>query len=125
MATTKDSASAQPSTREQRGLYRAHADEIVFEAGTWFVLSQNDSATVFEVIIGRRGESCECSDFEYRHGTCAHIYAAIVARAKSAPCSGCGERFRHRDLTEVPEGHLTFFEGDLLCPECALDHGAL
>jgi hypothetical protein len=37
----------------------------------------------------------------------------------------CGDRFWHRDLTEVGEDHLSCFEGNLLCPGCAADHGVL
>jgi SWIM zinc finger len=125
MATTKDSASAHPSTRELRGiaLYQEHRDEIRYEDGLWYVPSQNDVTSVYEVVIGRRGESCECRDFEHRGGRCLHIYAATIAKAKTAPCSGCGKRYRHRHLTEVSEDHLSLFEGDLLCPECCLAHG--
>jgi hypothetical protein len=43
--------------------------------------------------------------------------AAKYVKAKTATCSGCGSRFRHRDLVEVLES-LTYFEGDLLCSEC-------
>jgi SWIM zinc finger len=126
MATIKDSAPAHP-TREQRGiaLYWAHEDAIYHEGGVWYVPSQHEITTIYEVVIGRRGESCECRDFEHRDGRCLHIYAATIAKAKTAPCSGCGERYRHRELHDVPEGHLTCFEGDLLCPECASDHGVL
>jgi SWIM zinc finger len=127
MASTKSSAPAHPSTREQRGLqlYRDHADEITFEDGLWYVPSQHENTAVYEVVIGRRGESCECQDFEYRGGRCLHIYAATIAKAKTAPCSGCGQRYQHRHLTEVPCDHLTLFEGDLVCPECALAHGVI
>jgi hypothetical protein len=37
----------------------------------------------------------------------------------------CGKRFRYRELHEVDEDHLTCFPGDLLCTECAADHGVL
>jgi SWIM zinc finger len=124
MATTEFSAPAHPSTRELRGiaLYRDHADDIRHEDGSWFVPSQHDATTVYEVTLGRH-EYCECSDFEFHGSRCKHVYAAIVARAKSAPCVMCGKRHKHRDLTEVCEGHLSCFEGDLLCPPCALAHG--
>ncbi len=46
-----------------------------------------------------------------------HVVAAKYVKAKTATCSGCGSRFRHRDLVEVLES-LTYFEGDLLCSEC-------
>jgi hypothetical protein len=42
--------------------------------------------------------------------------------AKTASCSGCGERFPFRDLIELHEDNhdnLTYFHGDRLCRECA------
>jgi SWIM zinc finger len=126
MATTQDSAPAQPSTRELKGiaLYRDHGDEISYLDGTWLVPSQHDATTVYEVTLGRH-ESCECEDYGHRGGSCKHIVAATIAKAKTAPCSGCGTRHKHRDLTEVPEDHLSYFEGDFLCRECAAGHGML
>jgi hypothetical protein len=53
------------------------------------------------------------------------VVAAIIARAKTGPCAECGRRFRHRDLYPVPEGDLTYFEGDELCYEHAAAHGVL
>jgi hypothetical protein len=48
---------------------------------------------------------------------------------KSALSSGLLQHHPHqrlrRDLCEVPEGHLTFFEGDELCHDCACGHGVL
>jgi hypothetical protein len=119
MTTTTIAQPAHPSTRELRGLalYEEHGTEIWFEDGVWLVPSQHDATSVYEVTLGRRGEFCECADFEFRGGRCLHIYAATIAWAKTAPCSGCSERFRHRDLVEVQES-LTYFEGDLLCHGC-------
>ena len=45
--------------------------------------------------------------------------------AKTLPCADCGGRFRGRDLIEVCDDHLTWFEGDLLCRGCARSHGVL
>jgi hypothetical protein len=130
MTTSSVASSAHPSTRESRGLqlFRDHSEEIRFEDGVWLVPSQHDANSVYEVTIGRRGESCECSDFEFRGGPCVHIHAATIARAKTAPCSGCGQRFRHRELVEIQEDHdsLSGFVGDKLClRECASRHGVL
>ncbi len=117
------------TTRVQRGrdLYTEHADEIRFEHGTWLIPSQSDLTSVYEVVLGRRGESCECRDFEFRGESCKHILAATIAHAKTASCSGCLLRVLHRDLTEVTEDHesLTWFVGDLLCPECIRSHGGI
>ena len=145
MATTQDSALVRPvpapganpssdlehvsgiTARVLRGqkLYAEHAEEIRFEDGAWLVPSQHD-ATSYEVHLGRRGESCECADFERRGGSCKHVVAATIARAKTAPCAGCGGRFRYRELRPAPADNLTFFEGELLCTEgCATGHGVL
>jgi len=97
-----------PSLRKQPGGTRRHSTTRIYTRG-------------------RRGEFCECADFEFRGGPCLHIYAAYVARAKTRPCAGCGQKFRHRDLFEVMEDHgsLTHFVGDRLCRACALAHGVL
>jgi hypothetical protein len=115
----------EPQTRIERGrrLYEEYGDEIVYDRRLrcWLVPSQQEDATsVYEVRLGRE-ETCECKDWEYRSpsGGCVHIIAATLTRAKSFRCEGCGERFPNSELFEIPEGHLTFFEGDALCEECA------
>src|SRR3954466_141058 len=106
----------EPQTRIDRGreLYREHAAEITFEDGIWYVPSQHDLTSVYEVLLARSGEDCECQDFEMRHpdGGCKHIVAATIARAKTRQCAGCGQRFPHREILEVQDYHesLTFFE---------------
>jgi hypothetical protein len=132
MASSSVAPSAQPSTREQRGirLFRDHADEIRFEDGVWFVPSQSYGPSVYGVVLDRSeaGESCQCADYEHRGVRCLHIYAATIAKAKTAPCSSCGRRFRHRDLVELTEDHesLTWFVGDRLCRrDCAGPGGVL
>jgi hypothetical protein len=91
------------------------------------VPSQSGGTAVYEITLGRRGEFCECADFEHRGSGCKHIVAATIARAKTAPCEGCGKRFRHRDLYEVQDWHesLTWFPGQLLCRGCAAATGIL
>lgn len=65
---------------------------------------------------------CSCPDA--RGGDeCKHLIAVRVVRRTTAPCAECGRRFRHRDLYEVGDDHLTWFEGDLLCEPCAGNHG--
>lgn len=119
MAQAKSSASAQPSTRELRGLalYREHAEEIRFERGVFLVPSLSEETTVYEVRLGTRGASCECRDHGFRGVDCLHIFAASIAKAKTRECAGCTGRFRGRDLVEVVES-LTYFEGDELCRDC-------
>jgi hypothetical protein len=117
-------------TRIERGrqLFEEFGAEIVFEPveKVWFVPSQHDAASVYEVTLGSRGEYCECKDFEYRSpvGGCVHIIAASLRKAKTFACCGCGDRFPNRELVEVGD-NLTFFEGDPLCEQCGLDHGVL
>ena len=102
MTNTSLAQPAPPTTREQRGLalWREHASEIRFERGVWLVPSMSDGTSVYEVTLGRR-ESCECRDYGRRQEACKHVYAATVAKAKSAKCSGCGERHPRRELVEV------------------------
>ncbi len=127
MATTKDSATAAPTTRISRGiaLYRDHKDEIRFERGVWIVPSLSEETTVYEVRLGTKGSSCECADHSHRGVDCLHIHAATVAKAKTRECAGCSGRFRGRDLVEVGNDSLSFFERDELCRPCARAHGEL
>ena len=137
MTTRSLAQPARPTTpetaRELRGLalYREHAGEIRYEPAerAWLVPSQHDATSVYEVTIGRRGDSCECRDFEFRGGPCLHIFAATVAKAKSAACAGCGERFPRRELLEVgperAEMSLEAREGERYCPGCARRHALL
>lgn len=131
MANTSLPASAkEATTRIKRGrqLYAEHGGEIRFDPveKVWLVPSQHDATSVYEVTLGRE-EICECSDWMHRspEGGCKHIVAATLRKAKMFQCQGCGQRSPNRELFEVPEGHLTFFEGDPLCEQCAVDHGVL
>lgn len=114
----------EPQTRIDRGrrLYAEHVDEIRYEDGVWFVPSEHEATSVYEVTLGRRGESCECTDFEIRNpeGECKHIVAATIAKAKSTACSCCGQRVPWKFATQVHEEHglLAWFPGDRLCAEC-------
>jgi hypothetical protein len=127
--TTIAQPGQEPQTRIERGceLYRVHGDDIVFAGDVWLVPSQYDATSVYEVTLGSRGEYCECKDFEYRSpaGGCVHIIAATLRKAKTFRCEGCGERFPNSEFFEAPEDHLTWFEGDPLCRECAANHGVL
>ena len=70
---------------------------------------------------------CTCPDHPPEGEQCKHVSVASYRKAKWATCSGCKNRFRHRDLYEVHEDHgsLTWFPGDLLCEGCACDTGTL
>jgi hypothetical protein len=112
--------------RELRALALA---EDVFEeialshrGGRYTVPSLHGEHT-YNVTYTARQESCGCKDWDFGH-TCYHVLAAAVVRAKTGVCSGCGRRFRHRELVEVlEEDHLTFYEGDVVCEACARNYG--
>jgi hypothetical protein len=115
-----------PNTRELRALLLAEErlEEIAasHRGGTYTVPSLHGEHH-YAVTYTARDESCYCKDWEFGH-TCYHILAAAVVRAKTGICSGCGRRFRHRELVEVLEDdHLTFDEGDVVCETCADNHG--
>ena len=81
--------------------------------------------------------SCDCPDHRRRQAACKHALACwVLERAyRSSPephesgedeCSGCGGHFADRELTELTEDNhdnLTYFDGDLLCWECAGNAG--
>ncbi len=97
---------------------QAYRDGAVGWSGGWIVAGSND--TLYRVSL--RDERCECADHAFRGVTCAHIFAATVARAKTRRCSGCSEPTPRRDLIELNEDNhdgLTHFDGDQLCPQCA------
>ncbi len=53
------------------------------------------------------------------------VARAVLPATKLRSCASCGGRFGGRDLYPAPDDHLTFFEGDELCRECANRHGVL
>lgn len=116
--------------REQRGLdlFREHRDEI-WNCGphTYRVVSASDEQTVYIVYTKPGQEFCPCPDFRKRCADqgifCKHIHAALAWKERSGECADCKVRLLHRDLFEVEEGHLTWFEGDELCGECASSAG--
>jgi len=125
MAKTSVAQPEQRTTRQRwalrgRQLWEEHANEIKFEDGTWLIPSQSDLTSVYEVVLGRRGESCECAAYAYQSGACKHIYAATIAHAKSTPCACCGQRVSWKFVTEVQEDDelLSWLVGDRLCDSC-------
>ena len=117
-------------TRELRALALAESsfEEIALShRGGRYVVPSLHGGHHYAVTYTARVESCQCKDWEFGH-TCYHILAAAVVRAKTGICSGCGRRFRHRQLTELTEDNhdgLTHFDGDNLCPACADDAGVV
>jgi hypothetical protein len=125
MATTSLAEPRHLDTRELRTLMLAEErfEEIsLSHRGGRYTVPSLPGEHHYGVTYTAREESCSCPDWQIRGATCYHVLAAAVVRAKTGVCSGCGRRFRHRDLTECVEGNhddLTYFDGDLLCPECA------
>jgi hypothetical protein len=127
MATTKDSAPpAHPSTRFVRGIILAQERfEEIERVRPWIWRVPSCSGPGAHFVDLRHGD-CSCPDHVPAGEECKHTSAARYVKARTATCSGCGERFRHVDLLEVTDPHhLTFFEGDALCRDCALHHGVL
>ena len=93
-----------------------------------------DGTSPYTICHDNRLWSCTCPDFTHRIGPspCKHILAIwVLSRlaGMAAPypvledCAACKGKFPTRELQAVEPTHLTFFEGDLLCPECAGKHG--
>lgn len=66
---------------------------------------------------------------EKQHDDLEHIgevtERALYPMIKLRSCASCRGRFPGRDLFDVPDDHLTFFEGDELCRSCARGLGIL
>jgi len=113
------------SARLQRGINLAEErfEEITRTAPyIWRVPSCTGEHTY---TVNLKTRTCNCPDRPPAPEKCKHYSAAAYNKAKSGTCAGCHERVRHRNLYEVGEDSLTFFEGDLLCHECARAHGVL
>lgn len=115
-----------PRCRADRALdlYVEHAESIAlsFRAGVYKVPSCTGWAKYTVRLVPE--SYCSCPDA--RGGECCkHIMVVRVVCKRTAPCAGCGSRFRYRELVEVPEDHLTFFPGDRLCKGCARKHGGV
>lgn len=118
-----------PETRSERGhvLAADRFEEIAFSwrRGVWHVPCGSEEGVSYAVVLV---PVPRCSCPEYKPGwRCEHIVAAGNVKRATAPCSGCGRRFRHRELAEVTEDHgsLTWFEGDRLCVGCVREHGGI
>lgn len=126
MATAESSATrAQPTTRFERGIALAveHFEEITRIAPwSWSVPSCTGYG---EYRVDLKHGTCNCPDRTPEGERCKHETAARYVKAKTATCAGCSERFRHREMVEVDDENLTFFEGDLVCRTCARAHGVL
>jgi hypothetical protein len=113
-------------TRARRALALAgeRFEEIAASprGGSYTVPASGGGQRSYGVTYTAREESCSCPDWQIRGVSCYHVLAVCIVRAKTGICAGCARRFRHRELVECVEGmhdNLTYFDGDLLCPECA------
>jgi hypothetical protein len=109
-------------TREARGLalYRERGAEIKHVRGSVWSVPSCTRPGVY--LVDLADGVCTCGDMPPAGQVCKHETAAIIARAKSSVCAGCGLRFRRRELVDLAEGShddLTYFDGDHLCPACA------
>jgi hypothetical protein len=108
---------APPTTRFERGIALAQERfEEITRVAPWIWSVPSCSGAGVHAVNLKHG-TCSCADRTSAGETDKHVTAARYVKAKTATCSGCSERFRHRDLLEVQES-LTYFEGDLLCSEC-------
>jgi hypothetical protein len=119
---------APSTTREQRGLtlYLDRAQEIEHLGG--HRLSVASCTGTHRYLVDLKAETCSCDDAIHAARRCKHLYAASLAHAATATCSGCGIRCPRRGLIELFEGNhddLTYFDGDLLCEGCAEGAGVL
>ncbi|MDP8951029.1 MAG: hypothetical protein M3N18_02125 [Actinomycetota bacterium] len=101
------------SGRLQRGLDLAEErfEEIVrIRPYIWSVPSCSGTGVY---VVNLATSECSCPDRPPEGERCKHVSAAAYKKAKTATCSGCRKRFRHRDLYEVNEDHgsLTWFVG--------------
>jgi hypothetical protein len=115
------------ATREARGIALAkdHFEEIVkIRPWTWSVPPSSGQG-FYEVNL--RYEVCSCPDRVPEGQRCKHVIAALYVKARTGQCVGCRGTFRHLDLIEVMDYHesLTWFEGDILCIDCARATGVL
>jgi hypothetical protein len=99
----------------------------------FLVKSTSEGGVVYA--INPRDWTCSCPDHHRRGGVCKHALACWILWRVARPrvprrrtCDGCQRRFPRGELVELhPENHdgLAFFDGDLLCTECADGAGVL
>lgn len=126
---------APPSTRFERGIALAQDRfEEIGRVAPWIWSVPSCSGEQVRHTVNLKASICSCPDDPPggRRGEagerCKHETAARYVKARIATCTGCGGRFRHRDLVELHEYNhddLTHFHGDLLCRKCADAAGVL
>jgi transposase len=66
--------------RELKGLEIAARMKVLFEGGAWLVPSQSGNGK-YRVVLGSRGDTCTCDDFQLHQKPCKHVHAARLVRA--------------------------------------------
>jgi len=120
----EDSVAKRARTGRGLALFRDLGEEIEHLGGQRWRVPSCSGKTAY--LVDLASEVCRCPDLPPKEEVCKHATAATIARAKTAPCSGCGLRHRRRELVELREDNhdnLTYFDGDLLCPECSAGAG--
>lgn len=128
MAKTRIAQPARPSTRFERGIALAQERfEEIRRVSPWIWSVPSCSGAGGAHLVNLKTETCPCPDRTPVGETDKHVVAARYVKARTAICSGCTQRFRHRELTEVQEDHesLTWFPGDLLCAGCLRHYGGI
>jgi len=79
------------------------------------------------VYDGQAGAWVACETCKGTGRAVMFVYASPARRRRPdrGECVGCSERFEWGELVEVGDDNLTFFENDLVCESCAVDHGVL
>ncbi len=116
----EDSVAKRARTGRGLALFRQRGAEIHHIRGAAWAVPACSSEGVY--IVELATGCCTCPDRPPKEEVCKHATAATIARAKTAPCSGCGLRHRRRELVELRDDNhddLTYFDGDQLCGECA------
>ncbi|MGI8541144.1 MAG: hypothetical protein ACR2N0_15445 [Rubrobacteraceae bacterium] len=105
--------------RRSRGIAIAanHLREIKKLSPGCYCVPASKSSEAYVVTV-RPVEACSCPDSLYSGHRCKHRHAVRYMLRKSGVCEGCGVRRWNEDLFEVVDS-LTFFEGDMVCRECA------
>ena len=80
MTAQKSSASAHPSTREQRGLELYRRGGIERIARDLYIVPSRTRRRV-EYFVDLERQSCECRDHRRTGDACMHVYAAMLYQA--------------------------------------------
>src|ERR1700676_2349715 len=86
--------------REQRGLELAATRKIRNKGGIWFVPSQTNVGTIYQVNISQEA-TCTCPDYETRGIRCKHMYAANFVMMREENADGSTTVTKSLTITET------------------------